>query len=68
MGNSGNLHCKNYSREFRARRGVPQDHNLPAAEFFRIIGLELSERDWIFPAAELSYQDLKFPLGAVTLR
>jgi hypothetical protein len=40
------LHCKNYSREFRARGGVPQDHNLPATEICRIIvqehSLELS--------------------------
>jgi hypothetical protein len=68
MGNLGNLHSKNYSREFRARRGVPQDHNLPAAEFSRIIGLELSERDWIFPAAELSPQSLKFQPETATFR
>jgi hypothetical protein len=48
------LHCKNYSREFRARGGVPQDNNLPAAEISRIIvqehSLELSARDRKFPA------------------
>jgi hypothetical protein len=48
------VHCKNYSREFRARGGVPQDHNLPAAEICRIIdqehSLKLSARDRKFLA------------------
>ncbi len=47
------LRCKNSFREFRARDGVPQDHNLPAAEptgiIFKGHTLELSTRGRNFP-------------------
>ena len=54
MAGNGNLflHCKKYSREFRARDRVTQDHKLPAAEssrkIFELHSPEIFARSWKF--------------------